>query len=239
MLVREIVARHLPEGGAVAVHAAEQELAELRRLAGQGDEPAVGETALLVVDAGDGLDLAERTAGAEQAPLVVLLLRCPVAALPVGRLAELGRTLGLEHVETVPLSSSGRWGTAVVAARNGAPVRGYLNGAVVDGDPAAAVSRMGWEWGVGSLVARAAEVALQAELAAARQELADREQELTAARSRAEQAEKRLALVEDSTALRLGRDLVQLRRSPLRGARRLVGDVRDARRRASRRRSAR
>jgi hypothetical protein len=239
MLVREIVARHLPDGGGVAVLADADVAAELRRLSGHDGQAAGGAAGLLLVDAGDGLDAADRLGGAEQAPVVVLLLRCGPAELPVGRLADLGRLHGLEHVEAVPLSSSGRWQVAVVAARPGAPLRGYLTGAQVDGDEAAAASRARWEWGIGSLAARAAEAALEAELATARAALADREAELATVRAQAEQAQKRLALLEQSTALALGRDLVDLRRSPLQAARRLVGDVRDARRRASRRSSAR
>jgi len=231
MLVREIVARHLPEGGRLAVSADGSAAGDLWRVVGQEEQAGEGPADVLLLDVGDALGATDLVAAAQPADVVVLLLTCPLDELPVGRLADVGRAQGLEYVDAVPVTGSRRYTAAVVAGRDGRALRGYLSGAELDTDPAAVASRVRWEWGVGSLAARATETVLHADLATLRSELADREAELGDARQRVQQVEKRLELLEQSTALQLGRDLVALRRNPLRGARQLVGDVRRARRR--------
>jgi hypothetical protein len=235
MLVREIVARHLPEGGRLAVTADGSAAGDLWRVVGQEERTGEGPADLLLLDVGDGLGTADLVAAAEPAPVLVLLLTCPLDALPLGRLSDLGRSQGLAYADAVPVTGSRRYTAAVVAgrdaARNTAALRGYLAGTELDGDDPAVAARLRWEWGVGSLAARATEVTLQADLASVRSDLADREAELGDTRRQLEQAEKRLAALEQSTALRLGRDLVALRRSPFGGTRRLLSDVRNARRR--------
>lgn len=231
MLVREIVARHLPEGGRLAVTADGSAAGDLWRVVGQEERPGEGPADLLLLDVGDGLGTADLVAAAEPAPVLVLLLTCPLDALPLGRLSDLGRSQGLAYADAVPVTGSRRYTAAVVAGRDPAALRGYLAGTELDGDDAAVAARLRWEWGVGSLAARATEVTLQADLASVRSDLADREAELGDTRRQLEQAEKRLAALEQSTALRLGRDLVALRRSPFGGTRRLLSDVRNARRR--------
>lgn len=231
MLVREIVARHLPEGGRLAVSADGSAAGDLWRVVGQEAPAGEGPADLLLLDVGDGLGTADLVASAEAAPVLVLLLTCPLDALPVGRLSDLGRSPGLAYADAVPVTGSRRYTAAVVAGRDPAALRGYLAGAELDGDDPAVAARLRWEWGVGSLAARATEEALEGELGAVRSALADREAELGDARRRADDLEKRLAALEESTALQLGRDLVALRRSPLGGTRRLLSDVRNARRR--------
>lgn len=238
MLLREVVARHLPTDGSVAVVAEHVVLDDLRLVAQQVSvgEPAEGAADLLLLDVGDGRHAADLLAKAPAADLVVLLLQAPLAELPLGPLAALGGSAGLHYVDAVPVTT-GRYSCAVVAAPLERPVRAFLTGTDPDGDRAAAAARRTWEWGLGGLVTAAREklweqerAALEAEVQAAEHARADALRQVDAAHAETLAAEQRLARLESSPALQLGRDLVSLRRHPVRGSRALLRDALQTRR---------
>lgn len=232
MLIREVVARHLPDGGTVRVLADPVVAEDLWLVAQQvtvGSDPGVGAAELVLVDAGDGGDLGSNMPGPELGSLAVLLLTAPLLALPVGRLAALGRAADLHFVEAVPLRS-GRYTCAIVAAREARPLRAHLTGAEPDGSAEDAGARRDWEWGLAGLLTPASELAWEQERASLCGQLESLEAECDQARAESAQAKAELSALQRSVALQLGRDLVSLRRHPLRGMRALVRDGLAARR---------
>jgi hypothetical protein len=163
----------------------------------------------------------------------------------VGPLAALGHACGLAYVDAVPLVA-GASSCALVAARKTDGPRARLTG-VQPGDSEEAVSRRTWEWGLAGLVAPAREERWEAERAALLADIADLEQQrdraladrasaleqAAAADRRTVAVEQRLAKVESSLVMQVGRDLISVRRHPLKGTRALVRDALHARRQRS------
>lgn len=238
MLERELVSRHLPAGARIAVAADPDSIRDLRRAgewspATEWAEPE--EPGLVVIDLVDPAEAlatwVPRWPGTE---LFLLLLPCAAQDVPLGRVVSAAREHGLHFVEAAPVSG-GSPRVAVVATRRPGATRSYLTGEELALDDAA-TARLVWEWGLGSLTARARDAALSEALDRSTARVAALEQQLAAdgERHRLEQAslrgrladsERRRTQVEQSASFRLGSDLVGVRRRPLRGTGVLVSDA--------------
>ncbi len=185
MLVRELAARYLGEGGTIRVDADSKIVSDIGR-AGKvadlldGAEPVPGDVALISVDPSAD-NLAERLALVTREGVTVLLL-LPVEAgdLPVGRLAQAARMASLAFVEMVPIEPGWSLLTVVVCQPSSGPVpvrpflghdsatrdeidrdeidRDEIDRDEIDGggiDLDAQSLRIGWEWGLGDARARA------------------------------------------------------------------------------------
>ncbi len=180
MLVRELAARYLVEGGTIRVDADSKFVSDIGR-AGEfadlldGAKPVPGDVALISVDPSAD-NLAERLALVTREGVTVLLL-LPVEAgdLPVGRLAQAARMASLAFVEMVPIEQGWSLRTVVVCQPSSGPVpvrpflghdsatrdeidRDEIDGGGIDGggiDLDAQNLRIGWEWGLGDARARA------------------------------------------------------------------------------------
>lgn len=220
MLLRELVRRHLDQGARIAVAGDPELFPDLGRVSTwspattwEGEPPVA-----VLVDLADSEALARWAARWPEVDTWVLVDASPVAQLPVGPVVSAARAQGLHLVEAVPLQH--RHKTGIVASRAPRPAQGYLNGQQPGVQEADAVARITWEWGLGSLVQRARESAVDAELArlTAQLEAAD------------ERAAAREARIRESASFVLGQHLVRLRRHPLSATRALLADGRRLRR---------
>jgi hypothetical protein len=216
MLVRELAARYLGEGGTVRVDADPKIVSDLGRAGPVADlqdgaDPVPGDVALISVDP-FAYNLAERLALVTRQGVTVLLL-LPVEAgdLPVGRLAQAARTARMAFVEMAPIESDWSLRTVVVCQPSSGPVpvrpflsddsaaQDEINRGEIDLD--AQSLRIGWEWGLGDARSRALEELeraaqtriseLEAELAAVRQDLEAAGKDLESAQGVAERSERR------------------------------------------------
>lgn len=252
MLVRELAARYVAEGGTILLDADPEVVKDLHRAGPvapleQDAQPSSGDVVVLSVDPGaeGGTDdLSARLARvSEPGAAVLLLLPTPVADLPVGRLAQAAVHAGLAFVEVAPIEPGWAVRAVVVCrpSRTAVAVRPYL----ADGEPEAAdleqqSVRLAWEWGLGDARGRALELRAAQEIQDLRRQVADLEGQLAqrttelagaqAATERAQQSAaneaKRRASLQQSPSYLVGRAVLTTRRHPLAGARQLAGAVR-------------
>lgn len=165
MLVRELAARYLGNGGTIRVDADPKIVADIGR-AGPvqefqgGPDPVAGDVVLISVDPLAD-NLADRLAIVTEQGVTVLLL-LPVAAgdLPVGRLAQAAGVASLAFVEIAPIEPGWSLRTVVVCQPSSrpVPVRPFLgddSGAEDEIDLDGQGLRIGWEWGLGDARVRA------------------------------------------------------------------------------------
>lgn len=226
MLIRELVARHLPDQGSVAVRADRNAVGDLARVTQARDST---DPDLVLIDVGDGTAAGDTLDEAPEAPLVLMLLTCPAESVPVGRVLEAARARDLHYLDAVPLTGSGGYRVGVVAGTAAGPPYGYLVGERPEGDPAA---RLAWEWGLGSLALRAADVRAQEEVTSLRTDLEAARQEVDTLRTQVTEQTSAAQRALGSPAYLLGTDLVMLRRRPVRGTGKLLADAVRLRRRA-------
>lgn len=221
MLVRELTARYLGDGGTIRVDAEPRVLADIGRSGPvvdlQDADAKPGDVVLISVDpsADDLPDRLRRVT--EQGVTVLLLLPVPAGEVPVGRLAQAACSARLAFVEIAPIEPGQFLCTVVVCSPSSrpVPVQRFLSDASavqdeidLDGQGL----RIGWEWGLGDARARALEererLALrrvgeleqelvevrrdhEKELVEVRADLATAGQELEAARKVAQRSERR------------------------------------------------
>jgi hypothetical protein len=245
MLLRELVRRHVQPEDHLALAGDPEMFPDLERVCRWTEASAwTDEKApdAVLVDLGDDPGAAlEATAGRwPQARTWVLVHAALAGDLPLAPVIAAARRHGLHLVEAVALP--GRHKVGVVASSQPAPVVGYLNGHPVDQPDEDAAARMGWEWALGTLAARAKEAVDEttiARLTAERDRLATRlqqaqerleqqqaavKEELAGLRRKVEAARVRDERVRSSASFVLGQHLVTMRKHPVKGLRGLMRD---------------
>ncbi|MBC7559233.1 MAG: hypothetical protein H7270_07725 [Dermatophilaceae bacterium] len=168
MMVREIAARYLGEGGTIRVDADPEVLAALGRAGpvadlGDGVGTSQGDVVLIAVDPLAD-NLTDRLLGVSTQGVTVLLhLPVAVGDLPVGRLAQAAGMARLAFVEIAPIEPGWSLRTVIVCrpSPRPVPVRPFLGDDSAGDDHEVDLDsqglRIGWEWGLGSARARAVE----------------------------------------------------------------------------------
>ena len=168
MMVREIAARYLGEGGTIRVDADPEVLAALGRAGpvadlGDGVGTSQGDVVLIAVDPLAD-NLTDRLLGVSTQGVTVLLhLPVAVGDLPVGRLAQAAGMARLAFVDIAPIEPGWSLRTVIVCrpSPRPVPVRPFLGDDSAGDDHEVDLDsqglRIGWEWGLGSARARAVE----------------------------------------------------------------------------------
>jgi hypothetical protein len=240
MRVFEVVEHHAAEVKRVVALGDAADLLEQLRLPGgietaAADEGAARAGDLVVVDvparAEATAGLADAVTGVPDGATLLLLLRAPLAELPVGPVVSALTQAGLQAVEASPVAHT-TFTAAVVARRPDGgmlPFVPYLGDRVLVGPEDGQVRRVVNEHLVEGLVSRARDVdrdrlredlrSAQADVTNAREAFADVVRQL-------ERERARLRALEASRTMAVGRAVAEVRRNPVRGLVRLPGALR-------------
>jgi hypothetical protein len=239
MRVFEVVEHHAADVKRVVALGGSANLLEQLRLPGgietaAADDGAARAGDLVVLAPADEeavAGLTDAVAGVPDGATLLLLLRAPLAELPVGPVITALTQAGLQVVEASPVANPAVTAAVVARRPDGGmlPFVPYLGGRVLVGPNDVQVRRVVNEHLVEGLLSRARDVdrdrlreelrSAQADLASAREALRDAVREL-------ERERAQLRAVEASRSMAVGRAVAELRRDPFRGLVRLPGALR-------------
>ena len=241
MLIREVVARHLRTDGTVWVAATRDAFPDLDRVSTSQDVSEgtpCGEADLLLLAVGDGSSIAMPVPVAVGARVVLLVTAEPLE-LKVGAVIDAIVSGGLQFVEAIALLGLPPYRVALVTECAAQPVapRSFLTGDRTGTMDTAHITRIVTEWGVGSLVERAREVR-EGELVASAADTTARLQDqiraleagLVTERRLTAQVSRRLAMLEESRTVAVGRAVAAAAQHPMRGVLQLPRDLARSRR---------
>jgi hypothetical protein len=239
MRVFEVVEHHAADVKRIVALGDSVDLLEQLRLPGgieraSADEGAPRAGDLVVIDVAADQEavagLSDAVAGVPDGATLLLLLRAPLAELPVGPVVAALTQAGLQVVEASPVAHATVTAAVVARRPDGGmlPLVPYLRSRVLVGTDLQ-VRRVVNEHLVEGLVARARDVdcdRLREELRSAQTELASAREAFADVVRQLERERARLRAVEASRTMAVGRAFAEVRRSPFQGLVRLPGVLR-------------
>jgi hypothetical protein len=236
MLIREVVARHLRTDGTVWVAAERNAFPDLERVSisqDAGEGMACGDADLLLLDVGDGSNISMPVPVASGTRVVLLITAEPLE-LKVGAVIDAIISNGLQFVEAIALLGLPPYRVALVTDCAPQPVapRSFLTGDQTGTMDTAHLTRIVTEWGVTNLVERAREVREGERAAAAADTIAGLqdqiralEAELATERRQSADVSRRLAMLEESRTVAVGRAVAAAAHHPVKGVVQLPRDL--------------
>jgi hypothetical protein len=235
MRVFEVVEHHAADVKRVVALGVSADMLEQLRLPdgvemAAADDGAARAGDLVVVDVPAEADavagLADAVAGVPDGAALLLLLRAPLAELPVGPVVTALTQVGLQVVEASPVAHTAVTAAVVARRPDGGmlPFVPYLGDRVLVGPDDMQVRRVVNEHLVEGLVSRARDVdrdRLRDELRSAQADLVSAREALSDAVRHLESERARLRAVEASRTMAVGRAVADVRRNPVRGLARL------------------